>query len=104
MAHLFRRVQVLRRAAATTVIAGAAATLCTSGEEDAAHAWSFTSPKEGSLDADSVGRMLGEGAFAKVKVAVRKRTGEAFAMQLVEKQSTSDEMIQHEVQMLQRYG
>ena len=52
----------------------------------------------------SIGKTLGEGAFAVVKLGTRTDTGEEFAVKLVQKGRTDAVALAHEVQVLKVAG
>ena len=58
----------------------------------------------GSLDKYSIGRTLGEGGFAVVKLAKLKATGEAFALKLVDKARTAEATMREEIGVMAALG
>uniref|UniRef100_A0A7S4QZR4 Protein kinase domain-containing protein n=1 Tax=Alexandrium monilatum TaxID=311494 RepID=A0A7S4QZR4_9DINO len=58
----------------------------------------------GGLAAYDLGATLGRGAFATVRLATRRETGEAFALKLVSKARTPQDLHQNEVQVLRAAG
>jgi calcium/calmodulin-dependent protein kinase I len=51
-----------------------------------------------------VGEILGEGAFATVRLAVRKADGAQFAIKLINKQTSPEEQVQNELDILRLLG
>ena len=58
----------------------------------------------GSLDKYSIGKTLGEGGFAVVKLAKLKATGEAFALKLVDKARTAEATMREEIGVMAALG
>ena len=56
------------------------------------------------IDRYDIGELLGEGAFATVRRATRKSDGTAFAIKLIEKESTSADDAEHERKILSALG
>ena len=89
----------------------AAAAAC---DEDVAHSlslWGGSQPakkKKETVQNGSIvyelGDVLGEGAFAVVKLATRSDTGEAYACKLVSKVQTDAKGLDHEVKLLKSVG
>ena len=59
---------------------------------------------ESSISDYELGKTLGEGAFAIVKLATHIKTGVKFAMKLVQKSNSDEEMLQREIDILEAAG
>lgn len=99
--------------------AGVAASGCTlafaATRDDVTHSFSLFASDTGKPPEASVissprgtlyelGRVLGEGAFAVVKLATRRDTGDAYACKLVSKVQTDTSGLEHEVKVLKSIG
>ena len=61
-------------------------------------------PKGDSISGYVLGKTLGEGAFAVVRHAIHTATGNEYAVKLVQKGRTNEDMLQHEVAVLAEAG